>query len=168
MTDECTNEERADWAATALAAYNEQAPAPLFPVPDPAERVRLGVIAAEAMARTVFHNPGDQVVDDQDAAERVIGDLIVYTFCLADGQASPDVLTQAAEELRSTAYPVELTALCVVAAAEGERVAAMLAALFEAAEAFSCDVPAMVDGARAYFELLKHEEAEEEGEPASA
>ncbi|MEU0671272.1 hypothetical protein ABZ508_35455 [Streptomyces lavendulocolor] len=163
---ECTNEDRADWAAIALTAYTEQAPASLFPAPDRAERVRLGVVAAEAMARTVFRNPVEQVVDGEESAERVIGDLITYVFCLADEQASPDALTRAAEELRSTAYPVTLAALCEVAAAEAERVAAMLAALFEAAEAFGCDVPAMIDSSREWFELLKEAEEAEEADNA--
>ncbi|MFD6967165.1 hypothetical protein [Streptomyces sp. NPDC059949] len=157
---EYTNADRAAWASKALDAYNQQAPEPLLPVPERAERVRLGVLAAEAMAQVTFNDPGDRVVDDRDSADRVIGDLVAQLFCLTDGRVSPRDLHQAAEELRSEAYPVRLTAVCAVAAAGANREAAMLAALMDAAQSFGCDVPGMVTNARDYFEDLKAEEAE--------
>ncbi|MFE2268539.1 hypothetical protein ACFXB4_04815 [Streptomyces lavendulae] len=156
---ECTNADRAGWASVALEAFNEQAPATLLPVPERAERVRLGILAAEAMAQVTFEIPEDQVVDDRYSADRVIGDLVAQLFCLTDGRVSTRDLHQAAEELRSEAYPVSLNAVCAVAAAGAEREAAMLAALMDAAESFGCDVPGMVASARDYFEDLKAEEA---------
>ncbi|MFD5372547.1 hypothetical protein [Streptomyces sp. NPDC127103] len=161
-----TNSDRAEWAAAALSAYNEAAPTPLFPVPERAERVRLGVIAAEAMAAETRHVPDERVVDSRESAEEIIGDLIGYVFCLTDGQVDPDELRQAAEELRAQAYPVQLTALCAVAVAEAERAAAMLAALTDAAESFGCDVRAMVADAYEFFEASKAEEEEEERDSA--
>ncbi|NWF30852.1 hypothetical protein HW130_32180 [Streptomyces sp. PKU-EA00015] len=49
--DDVTNADRTTWAAEALAAYNDAAPDQLLPVPEQAERVRLGIIAAETLAR---------------------------------------------------------------------------------------------------------------------
>nr|AHE39792.1 Cysteine synthase A [Streptomyces sp. F8] len=83
---ECTNADRAAWASEALEAYNQHAPTTLLPVPERTERVRLGVLAAEAMAQVAFNHPGDQVVDDQESADRVIGDLVAQLFCLTDGR----------------------------------------------------------------------------------
>ncbi|WP_435057643.1 hypothetical protein [Streptomyces sp. bgisy060] len=163
---ECTLADRAEWASEALKAYNRQAPEALLPVPRLAERVRLGVLAAEAMAGNVFSNPREQVVDDQESADRVIGDLIAQVFCLTDERVTPRELHQAAEGLRSEAYPVKLDVLCAVAAAGAGQEAAMLAALMDAAESFGCDVPGMVDSARAYFELLKAEDEKSEPSPA--
>ncbi|MFI6688444.1 hypothetical protein [Streptomyces sp. NPDC050485] len=157
---EYTNADRAAWASEALKAYNKQAPATLLPVPERAERVRLGILAAEAMAQVAFNIPDDRVVDDQESADRVIGDLVAQLFCLADGRVSPRELHQAAEELRSEAHPVSLMTVCAVAASGAEREAAMLAALLDAAESFGCDIPGMVDSARDYFEDLKAEEGE--------
>jgi hypothetical protein len=161
-TRECTNADRAAWASAALEAYNRQAPTALLPVPKLAERVRLGVLAAEAMAQVAFSNPDDRVVADEDSADRVIGDLVAQVFCLTDGRVTAHELHQAAEGLRSEAYPVRLDVLCAVAAAGAEREAAMLAALLDAAQSFGCDVTGMVDSARAYFEELKAEEEETE------
>ncbi|OEJ29059.1 hypothetical protein AS594_36280 [Streptomyces agglomeratus] len=157
---ECTLADRAAWANAALKAYNRQAPKALLPVPELAERVRLGVLAAEAMAQIAFNIPGDRVVDDQERADRVIGDLVAQVFCLTDGRVTAHELHQAAERLRSDAYPVRLDVLCAVVAAGAEREAAMLAALLDAAQSFGCDVPGMVDSARAYFEELKAEDEE--------
>ncbi|MEV6583873.1 hypothetical protein AB0M92_37715 [Streptomyces sp. NPDC051582] len=157
---ECTNADRAAWASEALEAYNQHAPTTLLPVPERTERVRLGVLAAEAMAQVAFNHPGDQVVDDQESADRVIGDLVAQLFCLTDGRVSSRDLYQAAEELRSEAYPVHLTAVCAVVAAGAEREAGMLAALLDAAQSFGCDVPGLVASARDYFEDLKAEEAD--------
>ncbi|MFZ3491857.1 hypothetical protein ACODT5_01205 [Streptomyces sp. 5.8] len=153
--------DHAAWAEAALDAYNEEAPATLLPMPERAERVRLGILAAEAMAEVTFGIPSDRVVDDQHSADRVIGDLVVNLFCLTDGRISPRELHQAAEELRSEASPGSLTAVSAVTAAGAEREAAMLAALLDAAQSFECDVPAMVDSARDYFEDLKADEAEQ-------
>ncbi|MFC7983276.1 hypothetical protein [Streptomyces sp. NPDC057336] len=159
---ECTLADRAAWAHAALEAYNRQAPKALLPVPKLAERVRLGVLAAEAMAQIAFSIPDDRVVDDQESADRVIGDLVAQVFCLTDGRVTAHELHQAAEGLRSEAYPVKLDVLCAVAAAGAEREAAMLAALLDAAESFGCDIPGMVDSARNYFEGLKAEDEEAE------
>lgn len=122
-----------------------------------------------ALAQIVFNIPDKRVVDDQESADRVIGDLVAQVFCLTDGRVTARELHQAAEGLRSEAYPVKLDVLCAVAAAGAEREAAMLAALLDAAQSFGCDVPGLVDSARAYFETLKaEEEAEEETEAAHA
>ncbi|NWF30853.1 hypothetical protein HW130_32185 [Streptomyces sp. PKU-EA00015] len=98
-------------------------------------------------------------MNDQQSADEVIGDLFAYIFLLADGRATPDQLTRAAEEMRSTRYPVTLNALCEVTAADVERVAAMLAACMDAAEHFGCDVPGMLHFARLCAEDMKAEEA---------
>ena len=165
----CTLADRAAWASAALEAYNRQAPKALLPVPKLAERVRLGVLAAETMAQIAFNIPDERVVDDQESADRVIGDLVAQVFCLTDGRVTARELHQAAEGLRSEAYPVKLDVLCAVAAAGAEREAAMLAALLDEAQSFGCDIPELVDSARAYFETLKAEkEAEEETEAARA
>ncbi|MFC8671035.1 hypothetical protein [Streptomyces sp. NPDC057199] len=157
--DDVTNDDRAAWAAEALAAYNAAAPDQLLPVPEQAERVRLGVIAAETLARATRWQRSEWIVNDQESADEVIGDLFTYIFLLADGRATPDQLTRAAEELRSTQYPVTLGAACEVAAADVERVAAMLAACMDAAEHFGCDVPAMLHSAQQFAEETKAEEA---------
>jgi hypothetical protein len=157
--DDVTNADRAEWAARALAAYNEAAPDPLLPVPEQAERVRLGVIAAETLARVTRWNSREWTVVDQESADEVIGDLFAYIFLLADGRATPDQLTRAAEELRSTQYPVTFSALGEVAAADVERVAAMLAACMDAAEHFGCDALAMLRSAENFTEESKAEEA---------
>ncbi|MDX2845838.1 hypothetical protein PV377_44175 [Streptomyces ipomoeae] len=156
--DDVTTDDRAAWAAEALAAYNTAAPDRLLPVPEQAERVRLGIIAAEALARATRWNRREWIVDDQDSADEVIGDLFAYIFLLSDGRATADQLIQAAEEMRST-HPVTLAAVCEVAAADVERVAAMLAACMDAAEHFGCDVPNMLDSARQFAEETKAEEA---------
>ncbi|EDY49274.1 hypothetical protein [Streptomyces clavuligerus] len=157
---ECTLADRAAWASEALMAYNSQAPKDVLSAPELAERVRLGVLAAEAMARVAFDVPGDQVVVDQESADRVIGDLVTQVFCLTDGRVSADELYEAAQELRGEEYPVKLDALGAVAAAGAEREAAMLSTLLDAAQFFGCDVPDMVFYAREYFEDLRAEEAE--------
>ncbi|OII59992.1 hypothetical protein BJP40_12030 [Streptomyces sp. CC53] len=157
--DDVTNADRAAWAAEALAAYNDASPDRLLPVPETAERVRLGTIAAEALARATRRNPREHTVTDEESAHEVIGDLFAYAFLLADGRATPGQLTRAAEEMRSTAYPVTLNAVCEVAAADVERVAAMLAACMDAAEHFGCDVPRMLENARRWAETTKAEEA---------
>ncbi|MFE0777983.1 hypothetical protein [Streptomyces sp. NPDC058861] len=156
---EYTLADRAAWADVALKAYNRQAPKALLPVPKLAERVRLGVLAAEAMTQMAFNLPGDRVVDDQENADRVIGDLVAQVFCLTDGRVTAHELHQAAEGLRSETYPVKLDVLCAVAASGAEREAVMLAALLDAAESFGCDVPGMVTSAHGCFEDLKAEEA---------
>lgn len=155
--DDVTSDDRAAWAAEALAAYNAAAPAQLLPVPEQAERVRLGIISADALVRATHR--GAWTVDDQESADEVIGDLFAYTFLMADGRATPDQLTRAAEELRSTQYPVTFSAVAEVAAADAERVAAMLAACMDAAEHFGCDVPAMLRSAQDYAEESQAEEA---------
>ncbi|WP_323452113.1 hypothetical protein [Streptomyces yaizuensis] len=155
-----SNEERAEWAAIALNAYRSEAPRTLFPIPNEFERVRLGVVAAEAMARATRHNPADHVVNDYISAELIIGDLIVYVFHLVDDKVTPDQIIAAAEEMR-TPYPVTLTALCTVAAADAGQTAAMLAALMEAAAHFGCDLPETVAQAKDFYE---EEKAEEEAE----
>jgi hypothetical protein len=160
--------DQAEWATRALEAYNRQAPAALLPVPRLPERIRLGVLAAEAMAQEVFGDPADRIVDDQESADRVIGDLIAQLFCLTDERVTAYELHQAAEGLRSEAYPVKLDVLCAIAAARAEREAVMLAALMDAAESFGCDVPDMVDSARAYFEELKAMDEEIEPENRQA
>ncbi|MEU8544536.1 hypothetical protein AB0C52_31845 [Streptomyces sp. NPDC048717] len=152
---ESTLADRAEWASRALKAYNRQAPTALLPVPQLAERIQLGILAAEAMAEEVFGIPADRVVDDQESADRVIGDLIAQLFCLTNERVTAHELHQAAEGLRSETYPVKLDVLCAVAAAHAEREAAMLAALIDAAESFGCDVPDMVDSARAYYGELR-------------
>ncbi|MFD9293411.1 hypothetical protein ACFWBV_35235 [Streptomyces sp. NPDC060030] len=63
---------------------------------------------------------------------------------------------------------MKLDVLCAVAAAGAEREAAMLAALLDAAQSFGCDVPGMVDSARAYYEGLKAEDEETGSEEAEA
>lgn len=160
--------DRAEWATSALEAYNRQAPTALLPVPRLPERIRLGVLAAEAMAQEVFGNPADRVVDDQESADRVIGDLIAQLFCLTNGRVTARELHQAAEGLRSEAYPVKLDVLCAVAAAHAEQEAAMLAALMDAAESFGCDVPDMVDSARAYYAEIKAMDEENASEDQQA
>lgn len=149
--DEVTSADRAAWAAEALAAYNEAAPDQLLPVPEQAERARLGIIAAEALARATRRDAREE------SADQVIGDLFAYAFLLADGRATPGQLIQAAEEMRSTDYPVMLNTVCEVAAADVERVAAMLAACMDAAEHFGCDAPAMLDDARLWVEAWAEE-----------
>lgn len=156
-----TNADRAAWAAEALAAYNDAAPDQLLPVPEQAERVRLGVIAAEALARATRWDTREHTVNTEESADEVIGDLFAYAFLLADGRATPGQLIQAAEEMRSTDYPVTLNTVCEVAAADVERVAAMLAACMDAAEHFGCDAPGMLEDARLWTEELKAEEAYE-------
>ncbi|WP_326655696.1 hypothetical protein [Streptomyces sp. NBC_01750] len=157
MSDDVTGADRAAWAAIALAAYNDEAPDHLLPLPTAAERERFGILAAEAMARTIRHNPADQAVNCRERADETIGDLIAYVFHLVDGRVTPDQLTRAAEEMRSP-YPIRLDAVCVVAAADVDRVAAMLAALMEAAISFGCDVPAMLADSRTCYEEAKAEE----------
>ncbi|MFJ4003928.1 hypothetical protein ACIPWL_10770 [Streptomyces sp. NPDC090023] len=165
---ESTFADQAEWATRALEAYNKQAPTALLPVPQLAERIRLGILAAEAMAQEVFSNPADRIVDDQESADRVIGDLIAQLFCLTNERVTAHELHQAAEGLRSEQYPVKLDVLCTVAAAHAEREAAMLAALMDAAGSFGCDVPDMVDSARAYYEELKAMDEEIEPEDQQA
>lgn len=109
---ECSLADHRAWAAAAPAAYNRHAPKALLPVPELTERVRLGVLAAETMAQIAFSVPVDQVVDDQESADRVIGDLVAQVFCLTEGRVTAHKLRQAAEGLRSEAYPVKLDALC--------------------------------------------------------
>ncbi|WP_328765924.1 hypothetical protein [Streptomyces sp. NBC_00267] len=157
--DDVTNADRAAWAAEALAAYNDAAPDQLLPVPEQAQRVRLGIIAAETLARATRWQRSEWTVNDQESADEVIGDLFAYIFMLSDGRATPDQLTRAAEEMRSTHYPVTLTAVCEVTAADVERVAAMLAACMDAAEHFGCDLPGMLHSARQFAEETKTEEA---------
>ncbi|MCY0961789.1 hypothetical protein [Streptomyces sp. H27-H5] len=160
MTDDVTSAERAGWAAIALDAYNEVAPAPLFPVPSTSALAHLGTVAATAYAEATRNDPADREVHDAFSANLVIGDLIADLYHLADEQEiAADQITEAAEELRARSYPVQLTALCAVAAAGAERLAAMLAALMESAEAFGCDVPEMVADAQAFYEDCKAEEA---------
>ncbi|MFD8731486.1 hypothetical protein [Streptomyces sp. NPDC059611] len=154
--------ERTAWAEAALVAYNRHAPTALLPVPELAERVRLGVLAAEAMAQSAFSLLGDQTVHDKESADRVIGDLIAQVFRLTDDQVTAQELHQAARGLRSEAYPVKLDVLCAVAAAGAEREAAMLAALMDAAESFGCEVSGMVESARDHFEGLKSKDEEPE------
>lgn len=161
MSDDVTGADRAGWAAIALAAYNDQAPDHLLPLPTAAERVRLGILAAEAMARAIKHKADDQTVNCRDDADGTIGDLIAYVFNLVDGRVTPEQLIRAAEEMRSP-YPKQLGAVCVVAAADIDRVAAMLAALMEAAESFECDVPAMLADSREFYEEAKAEEEADE------
>ncbi|MCX4808949.1 hypothetical protein OG594_46715 [Streptomyces sp. NBC_01214] len=160
MADDVTSAERAEWAAIALEAYGDAAPTPLFPVPSPSALAHLGTIAATAYAEATRHNPADRDVNDTLSANLVIGDLIADLYHLADEQQiAADQLTEAAEELRARRYPVQPTALCAVAAAGAERLAAMLAALMESAEAFGCDVPEMVADAHAFYEDCMAEEA---------
>ncbi|MEV0926907.1 hypothetical protein AB0I99_17575 [Streptomyces spongiicola] len=141
--------------------YNDAAPDQLLPVPEQAERVRLGIIAAEALARVTPWDAREYTVNDEESADEVIGDLFAYAFLLADGRATPGQLTRSAEEMRSTDYPVTLNTVCEVAAADVERVVAMLAACMDAAGHFGCDVPAMLDHARLCAEEMKAEEASE-------
>ncbi|MER7049941.1 hypothetical protein [Streptomyces jumonjinensis] len=154
------NEERAEWAAIALNAYMDEAPRTLVPIPNDSERVRLGVVAAEAMARATRSDSADHVVNDYLSAELIIGDLIVYLFHMVDDKVTPDQIIAAAEEMRAP-YPVTLTALCTVAAADAGYPAAMLAALMEAAAHFGCDVSETTAQAKDFYE---EEKAEEEAE----
>lgn len=161
MSSGCTLADQAHWAFLALEAYTEAAPGALFPVPRPEERVRLGVLAADAMACKVRHLPADRSVTDQASAEGVIGDLLVYVFCLTGQDIVPKVLLQAVEELRFTTPPVRLTAVTEAASTDVERAAAMLAALIEAAHAYGCDVPEMTARAVDYYEVLEAEDEED-------
>ncbi|MEU4032347.1 hypothetical protein [Streptomyces anulatus] len=156
---------REEWAAEALTAYNGAAPAALLPFPDRTERVRLGIIAAEALARVTRRNRDGHTVDGPDIADEVIGDLLCYAVLLAEGRATADQLTRAAAEMRSTDYPVTLTAVCEVSAPDArpaDRIAAMIAAALDAAEHFGCDVPAMLDHAVTCAQEMQAEEAAEE------
>ncbi|MFD5342229.1 hypothetical protein ACFWJY_00280 [Streptomyces anulatus] len=156
---------REEWAAEALTAYNGTAPAALLPFPDRTERVRLGIIAAEALARVTRSNRDEHTVDDQDIADEVIADLLCYAVLLAEGRATADQLTRAAAEMRSTDYPVTLTAVCEVSAPDArpaDRIAAMIAAALDAAEHFGCDVPAMLAHAVTCAQAMRDEEAAEE------
>ncbi|MFD4224706.1 hypothetical protein [Streptomyces griseus] len=160
--DDLTNADRADWAADALNAYDKVAPAALLPFPERAERVRLGIIAAEALARVTRATADGHTVDHQDIADEVIGDLLCYAVLLAEGRATADQPTRAAAEMRSTDYPVTLTAVCEVSAPDAQpadRIAAMIAAALDAAESFGCDVPAMLDHAVTCAEEMQAEEA---------
>ncbi|MFD8956327.1 hypothetical protein ACFXKH_35895 [Streptomyces caelestis] len=154
------NAVREEWAAEALTAYNGAAPAALLPFPDRTERVRLGIIAAEALARVTRSNRDEHTVDDQD-----IADLLCYAVLLAEGRATADQLTRAAAEMRSTDYPVTLTAVCEVSAPDArpaDHIAAMIAAALDAAEHFGCDVPAMLAHAVTCAQEMRDEEAAEE------
>lgn len=156
-----TNEDRAQWAAEALAAYTAEAPASFLPFPEQSERVRLGIIAAGALARATRHAEQCHTVDDREGAEEIIGDLISYAFLMVDGLATPDQLTRAAAEMRSTDYPVTLTAVCEVSAPRAQPadwVAAMLAACIDAAEHFGCNVPGMLECAKMDAETLTADE----------
>ncbi|MGW1666808.1 hypothetical protein [Streptomyces microflavus] len=156
-----TNGDRTHWATQALDAFTAEAPASLLPFPAQTERVRLGIIAAEALARATRWHADEQTVTDEESAEEIIGDLMSYSFLLVDGQVTPDQLTRAADEMRSTDYPVMLTAVCEVSAPSAQpadRVAAMLAACIDAAESFGCDVTGMLDYAKQDAEILKADE----------
>ncbi|WP_329151204.1 hypothetical protein OG275_38235 (plasmid) [Streptomyces niveus] len=161
MSDDVTGAQRAAWATIALDAYTTEAPEHLLPLPAAPERVRLGVAAAEAMARATRYNPADRAVTDTASAYETIGDLVAYVFHLGDHhQVTPDQLIRAADEMRSP-YPKSLDAVCLAAAAaDVDRVAAMLAALIEAAESFGCDVPALVADAREQHAEANAEEEE--------
>ncbi|MEV2262778.1 hypothetical protein [Streptomyces anulatus] len=156
---------REEWAAEALTAYITAAPVSFLPFPERTERVRLGIIAAEALARVTRRNRDGHTVDGQDIADEVIGDLLCYAVLLAEGRATADQLTRAAAEMRSTDYPVTLTAVCEVSAPDArpaDRIAAMIAAALDAAEHFGCDVPAMLDHAVTCAQEMQAEEAAEE------
>ncbi|WP_073229303.1 hypothetical protein [Streptomyces sp. NBRC 110465] len=163
--DDLTNAVREEWAAEALTAYNAAAPAGLLPFPEQPERVRLGIIAAEALARVTRTTASGHTLTDRDVADAVIGDLLCYAVLLAEGRATGDQLTRAAAEMRSTDYPVTLTAVCEVStpdAQPADRIAAMMAAALDAAEHFGCDAVAMLDHAVACAEKMQAEEAAEE------
>ncbi|MGW1769876.1 hypothetical protein ACWCQL_38245 [Streptomyces sp. NPDC002073] len=163
MSDDTTNQERTGWAATALEAYNREAPALIF-APDQNERVRLGILAAEAYARATRHDPADQRVTDKASAALTIGDLMEDAFHLADSYAvTPETLIAATKELSAAQWPTELKAVCAMATVNAERVAAMLAALCAAAEAYGCDVPEMMADARAFYEVDKAKEKAAQG-----
>ncbi|MFI0596644.1 hypothetical protein [Streptomyces griseus] len=166
-----TNAARADWAADALNAYARAAPAALLPFPERAERVRLGIVAAEALARVTRATTDGHTVDHQDIADEVevIGDLLCYAVLLAEGRATADQLTRAAAEMRSTDYPVTLTAVCKIStpdAQPADRIAAMMAAALEAAEHYGCDVPTMLAHAVTCAQDMQAEEAAEEEDGA--
>lgn len=162
---------REEWAAEALAAYslaayNAAAPATLLPFPEQPERVRLGIIAAEALARVTRTAAAGHTLTDQSIANEVIGDLLCFAVLLAEGRATADQLTRAAAEMRSTDYPVSLTAVCEVStpdAQPADRIAAMMAAALDAAAHFGCDTAAMLAHAVACAETMQAEEAAEEG-----
>ncbi|MFP8908371.1 hypothetical protein [Streptomyces atacamensis] len=159
MSDDVTNADRAQWAAEALAAYNDRAPRDVLSL-SLAQRVRIGIEAAEAMARETRTNPAEQVVDNRETADELITDLMAYVFHLAFGRIIPDQLIRAAEEIRRP-IPGTADTMRVLAAIEVDRVAAMLAALMDAAAAYGCDLAVMLANARGQFETDMAEEADE-------
>lgn len=154
-----TNADRAQWAAEALAAYNNQAPGDVLSLSQ-VERVRLGVEAAESLARATRHVSAEKVVSEREAADELFSDLTAYVFHLTFGHIIPPHLIRAAEEIR---HPNDSTADTVQALAtiQMDRVAAMLSALMDAAEAYGCDLSAMLADARGRFETDMAEEADE-------
>ncbi|MER5757640.1 hypothetical protein [Streptomyces sp. NPDC002082] len=144
-----TMEEQADWAVLALNMYSQAALT--GPRTDSREdRVRLGVLAANAVAQETRYLPGDQAVHDRRSADGIIGDLLVYVFCLTHEDIEPAALLQAAEQQRS------------VPGATGTGADSMVAALLDSAEAYGCDVPGMTETAHNYFQELLYEEDQED------
>lgn len=158
-----TSADRAQWAAEALAAYNDQAPRDVLSL-QRAERVRLGILAAEALARATRYDTAAHVVDDSEVADEVIGDLMHYTLHLASDRITPAQLIQAAEEIRNPTLSTVATVL-MLAAHEVERVAAMLAAVMDAADAFGCDVATLLARAQGAYEADVATEAGERARP---
>ncbi|BDT39678.1 hypothetical protein [Streptomyces yaizuensis] len=152
---ELTMTDRADRARIALDAYTAEAPANLFSFHLHDERVRLGVVAVEAVARATRRDPATL---SQETADELLGDLIAYVFCLADGRIRPPELTRAAEQFR-TSRPIRLDAALAADEAGMGRVAAMLGAIIDVAHEYDCAVTWMVEDAEEFLEEQRAAEA---------
>ncbi|MFI5865831.1 hypothetical protein [Streptomyces sp. NPDC051546] len=138
-----SSEDRARWGQISLDAYLEAGGTNLSYRPR-ADRIRLGIAAAEAMARETRDRPWEAVVDSEEASAEIIGDAISYVFFLTADQAAPSVVIEAANQARAGNQDDS--------AGAATNAARMLADLMEAADFFGSDAEYLVLDGRAFHE----------------